>query len=72
MGAGRHGFPAAITSAGTSCVTTEPAPTIARAPIVTPGMTKARAQTHPSSPTAIFATANGTAGRHQSWVPVPT
>src|ERR1700719_1680229 len=38
-----QGFPAAMTFSGTSLVTTEQAPTIARAPIVTPGSTNARA-----------------------------
>src|ERR1044071_5410376 len=48
-----QGLPAATVSAGTSLVTTEQAPTTLRAPIVTPGMTKARAPMKASSPIVI-------------------
>lgn len=39
----RAGLPATMVSAGTSCVTTEPAPTMAFSPMVTPGSTTEQA-----------------------------
>lgn len=48
-----------MTFSGTSLVTTEQAPIMARAPIVIPGMTKARAPTKASLPIVIFATTGG-------------
>jgi hypothetical protein len=66
----RHGFPAATTFSGRSFVTTEHAPTIARAPILIPGMTNARAPTKASSPIVIFATTSGMEAREKSWLPV--
>jgi len=50
-----QGLPAAITSGGTSLVTTEQAPITLRAPISTPGMTNARAPMNASSPIVILA-----------------
>jgi len=44
------GFPAMTTSSGMSCVTTEPAPTITRFPIVTPGQTITPPPSQQSSP----------------------
>ena len=58
----RQGFPAATTSLGRSAVTTEQAPTMARAPIVTPGMTKARAPRNAPSPIVILPTTSGREG----------
>src|SRR5262249_39862705 len=66
----RHGLPAAMTSSGTSLVTTEHAPTTARAPIFTPGKTNARAPMNASSPIVIFATVSGIAGSWKLCVPL--
>src|SRR5450432_648364 len=66
----RHGLPAAMTFGGTSFVTTEQAPITLPAPIVTPGMTKARAPMKASSPIAIVAVTSGISGRAKSCVPV--
>jgi Methyltransferase domain len=66
----QHGFPTAITFSGTSRVTTEHAPTMARAPMFTPGITNARAPTNASPPIVIFATTSGMDGFEKSWLPV--
>src|SRR5262249_56140653 len=62
----RQGLPAAITSSGTSSVTTEQAPTILRAPMAIPGMTNARAPTKASSPIVIGPANSGMSGESKS------
>ena len=49
------GTPATIASAGTSLVTTAPAPTIAPSPMVTPGTTVTAAPSHTLRPITIGA-----------------
>src|SRR5581483_2145703 len=65
----RHGLPAATTFSGTSLVTTEQAPMMARAPMVTPGRTNARAPTNASAPIVIRPATSGISGRLKSCVP---
>src|SRR2546423_15480291 len=65
-----QGLPAAMTSGGTSLVTTEQAPITLRAPISTPGRTKARAPMNASGPIVILAVTNWSAGCEKSWLPV--
>lgn len=49
----RAGFPTAMTSGGRSLVTTLPAPTVVRSPMVTPGNTIVPPPSHASSPMVI-------------------
>src|SRR5438552_13855273 len=65
-----HGLPAAMTFSGTSRVTTEQAPMMLRAPMVTPGRTNARAPMNASSPIVILAAARGIPGCSKSWLAV--
>ena len=66
----RQGLPAALTSGGTSLVTTEQAPITLRAPISIPGRTNARAPMNASSPIVILAVTSWSAGWEKSWLPV--
>src|SRR5262249_34406556 len=58
----RAGFPATITSAGTLLVTTAPAPTIVRSPILTPFRITAPLQIQTSSPITTGELASGGQG----------
>jgi len=55
----RAGFPATTWKAGTSFVTTLPAPTVTPRPIVTPGSTMALPPNQQSSPMVIGAPSSG-------------
>src|SRR5262249_36825821 len=58
----RAGLPATTTSGGTSRVTTAPAPTTDRSPIVTPFSTTALSPIHTSSPIVTGRTPSGGVG----------
>src|SRR5436309_16133963 len=53
------GTPTTVAPSGTSSVTTDPAPTIARAPIVTPGRITQWTPTNAPRPTRVSTTRSG-------------